>query len=42
MLNKIYDEKKIERNIPRNIMKELLYLCTKQLILVTVEKFIFK
>ena len=29
MLNKIYDEKKIERNIPRNIMKDLLYLCTK-------------
>ena len=29
MLNKIYDGKKIERNIPRNIMKELLYLCTK-------------
>ena len=29
MLNKIYDEKKIERNIRRNIMKDLLYLCTK-------------
>ena len=29
ILNKIYDEKKIETNIPRNIMKDLLYLCTK-------------
>ena len=29
ILNKIYDEKKIEKNIPRNIMKDLLYLCTK-------------
>ena len=29
ILNKIYDEKKIETNIPRNIMKYLLYLCTK-------------
>ena len=29
VLNKIHDEKKIERNIPRNIMKDLLYLCTK-------------
>ena len=29
MLNKIYDEKKIETNIHRNIMKDLLYLCTK-------------
>ena len=29
ILNKIYDEKKIERNIPRNIMQDLLYLCTK-------------
>ena len=26
ILNKIYDEKKIETNIPRNIMKDLLYL----------------
>ena len=30
MLNKIYNEKKIETNIPRNIMKDLSYLCTKQ------------
>ena len=29
ILNKIYDEKKIETNIPRNIMKDLLYLRTK-------------
>ena len=29
VLNKIHDEKRIERNIPRNIMKDLLYLCTK-------------
>ena len=29
ILNKIYDEKKIETNIPLNIMKDLLYLCTK-------------
>ena len=29
ILNKIYDEKKIETNIPRNIMKDLLYLYTK-------------
>ena len=29
ILYKIYDEKKIETNIPRNIMKGLLYLCTK-------------
>ena len=28
-LNKIYDEKKIKINIPRIIMKDLLYLCTK-------------
>ena len=29
VLNKIYDEKKIETNIPGNIMKDLLYLCTE-------------
>ena len=29
ILNKIYDEKKTETNIPQNIMKVLLYLCTK-------------
>ena len=29
ILNKIYDEKKNETNIPRNIMKNLLYLCMK-------------
>ena len=29
MLRKIYDEGKIETNIPRNVMKELLLLCTK-------------
>ena len=30
ILNKIYDEKKIETKIPQNIMKVLLYLCTKR------------
>ena len=29
ILNKIYDEKKTETNISRNIMKDLLYLCTR-------------
>ena len=29
ILRKIYDEGKLETNIPRNIMKELLLLCTK-------------
>ena len=29
ILHKIYDEKKIETNIPQNVMKDLLYLCTK-------------
>ena len=29
ILTKIYDEGKIEKNIPRNVMKELLLLCTK-------------
>ena len=28
-LRNIYDEGKIETNIPRNVMKELLLLCTK-------------
>ena len=30
IFTKICDEKKIETNIPRNIMKDLLYLCTKR------------
>ena len=30
IFNKIYDENKIETNIPRNIIKDLLYLCTTQ------------
>ena len=30
IFTKIYDEKKVETNIPRNIMKDLLYLCTKR------------
>ena len=30
VLNKIYDEKKIETNIPQNVMKVALYLCTKR------------
>ena len=29
ILNKIYDQKKIETNISQNVMKYLLYLCTK-------------
>ena len=29
ILNKIYDENKIEASIPRNTMKNLLYLCMK-------------
>ena len=29
ILNKVYDEQKTETNIPRNIMKDPLYLCTK-------------
>ena len=29
ILNKIYDEKEIEASIPRNTMKDLLYLCMK-------------
>ena len=29
VLRKIYDEGKIETSIPRNVMKELLLLCTK-------------
>ena len=29
ILNKIYDENKIEASIPRNTMKDLLYLCMK-------------
>ena len=30
IFNKIYDENKIETNIPQNIIKYLLYLCTTQ------------
>ena len=29
ILDKLYDEKKIETNIPPNIMQDLLYSCTK-------------
>ena len=28
-LNKVYDEKEIETNIPWNVMKNVLYLCVK-------------
>ena len=42
ILNKIYDEKKIETNIPGNIMKDLLYLCTKHVHFTYGEKLIFK
>ena len=31
ILKKVYDEKKIQTNIPKTVLKELLYLCTKQL-----------
>ena len=29
ILTKVYDEKKIDTKIPKSILKELLYLCTK-------------
>ena len=29
ILRKVYDENKIVTNIPRSVLKELLYLCTK-------------
>ena len=31
ILKKVYDEKKINTNIPKSVLKELLYLCTKHL-----------
>ena len=31
ILKNVYDEKKIQANIPKTILKELLYLCTRQL-----------
>ena len=31
VLRKVYDEKKIQTNIPKTVLKELQYLCTKQL-----------
>ena len=31
ILKKVYNEKKIQTNIPKTVLKELLYLCTKQL-----------
>ena len=31
ILKKVYDEKKIQTNIPKTVLKELLYLWTKQL-----------
>ena len=31
ILKKVYDEKKIQTNIPKRLLKESLYLCTKQL-----------
>ena len=30
LLSKVYQEKKIERSIPKNILRELLYLCKKE------------
>ena len=31
ILKKVYNEKKIQTNIPKTVLKELLYLCAKQL-----------
>ena len=42
ILNKIYDEKKTEANIPRNIMKDLYIYVRNMFILFTAEKFLFK
>ena len=39
---KIYDENKIETNIPRNIIKDVLYLCTKHIHFSCGEKIILK
>ena len=30
ILLKVYQEKKIKKSIPKNILRELLYLCTKE------------
>ena len=30
-MKKLYDEKKIQTNIPKTVLKELLYICAKQL-----------
>ena len=30
ILSKVYQEKKIKTSIPKNILRELLYLCTKE------------
>ena len=30
ILTKVYDEKKIDTKIPKSILKELVYLCTKR------------
>ena len=31
VLRKVHNENKIQINIPKTVLKELLYLCTKQL-----------
>ena len=31
IFKKVYNESKIQTNIPKIVLKELLYLCTKQL-----------
>ena len=31
IFKKVYNESKIQTNIPKTVLKELLYLCTKQL-----------
>ena len=31
MIKKVYEERKIKTNIPKTVLKELLYLCTKHL-----------
>ena len=37
MLRKIYDEGKIETNIPRNVMKKFLLLCIKHVLFTFIE-----
>ena len=41
ILRKVYDENKIVINIPRSVLKELLYLCTKHVYSNLMVKFSF-